>query len=158
MTNDEARVLLTAQDVVALTMFGEARGDGRDGSSVEERIAVGCVIRNRLRTPARFGTSYQLVCLKRWQFSCWLEADPNSETLWNHARAIASGINILDSILKETHFLALGIVGDEILDRTGGATHYYAPRSMVPVNSMPDWAVGKAPIARIGTQLFFKGV
>lgn len=159
MTNDEARSLLTPADVVALTMYGEARGDGRDGSSIEERLAVGCVIRNRLVVnPARYGESYQDVCWARAQFSCWNPNDPNSAELWAHARSIASGIRILDPLLRETRFLADGIVSGNIRDFVAGATHYYSPRSMKPTGSVPAWAMGVTPIARVGSQLFFRGV
>lgn len=159
MTNDEARALLTAPDVLALTMYGEARGDNRDGSSVEERIAVGCVVRNRLtKDPARFGHGFASVCWARLQFSCWNENDPNSAELWHQGRIIASGIRITDPILAETHWLARGIVDGVIRDNTDGATHYFAPRSMKPAGTRPNWAIGKTPCATVGTQLFFKGV
>mgnify|MGYP001002254112 CR=1 FL=1 len=159
MTNEDARKILMAEDWVGLTMFGEARGDSRvDGSSLEERVAVGCVIRNRLKTPGRFGDSYQTVCLKRKQFSCWNENDPNSALLWTHARNIAAALKVDDPLLQETLFLANGIVSNILRDITNGATSYYAPRSMVPPGRVPDWAIGHEPCARIGTQLFFKGV
>jgi N-acetylmuramoyl-L-alanine amidase len=158
MTNDEALQALLQSEILGLTMFGEARGDSRDGSSVEERIAVGCVVRNRLKSPARFGASYKEACLKKWQFSCWLPEDPNSAKLWELARMIATGIKITDPLLNETLYLASGVEQSIFLDRTGGATHYYAPLAMVPKNRVPNWAVGREPVARIGTQLFFKGV
>lgn len=153
MTNDEARVLLTSADVLALTMFGEARGE-----PVEGRIAVGCAVRNRLKTPARFGETFAHVCWQRKQFSCWNDDDPNSAMLWQHARSIASNIRVLDPILKETLYLAAGITSVDIRDNSNGATHYYAPAGMKPVGDVPYWAKGVTPVARIGSQLFFRGV
>lgn len=159
MTNDEARAILSPVDVLALTMFGEARGDGRDGSSIEERLAVGCVVRNRLLIGGnRFGATYQQVCWQRLQFSCWNQDDPNSATLWAAARSIAAQIRIVDPLLKETHWLASGITELYVRDLTNGATHYYSPRSMVPVGRVPNWAFTKTPCARVGSHLFFKGV
>lgn len=159
MTNDEARAILSPVDVLALTMYGEARGDSKvDGSSVEERLAIGCVIRNRLRIGNRFGVTYQQVCWQRLQFSCWNPNDPNSEVLWSAARSMAAGIRITDPILRETHWLASGVAEQYVRDLTNGATHFYSPRSMVPVGRTPDWAMLKTPCARVGSQLFFKGV
>lgn len=153
MTDDEARPLLLPADVVALTMYGEARGE-----PIEGRIAVGCVLRNRLHSPNRYGATLPDICWRRAQFSCWNMNDPNSPVLWRLARSIASQIHITDPVLRECRFLADGIVSTDIRDTTGGATHYYAPHGMKPAGSVPSWATGVTPVARIGNQLFFRGV
>ena len=56
-------VLTPDERIVALTLLGEARGEGKQGM-----YAVGCVIQKRASernlTPAK-------VCLQPWQFSIW---------------------------------------------------------------------------------------
>lgn len=159
MADQEVIARLNDAQLVALTMWAEARGDQADGSSVEERIAVGCAIRNRVRMPQRFGSGYRAVCLAPWQFSCWnAGTDANHQALMALATMVAGGQYTNDPLFDETMFLATGIVTGVILDRVAGATSYYAPASMVPKGSMPGWARGQKPVATVGRQLFFKGV
>ena len=58
-----ASAIAKDNDIVAMTILGEARGEGKQGM-----YAVACVINqraiNRKMTPAQ-------VCLQRKQFSCW---------------------------------------------------------------------------------------
>jgi N-acetylmuramoyl-L-alanine amidase len=159
VTEEEALAKLGDVEVLALTTFGEQRGDSREGgSSLEERLGCMMVIRNRLRSPQRFGDTYKEVCLQRKQFSCWNVGDPNRAVLMPHAYVLASGQPTMHPMLEETLYLARGIHAGVILDATNGATHYYSPRSMVPANSVPYWAKDKEPCARIGSSLYFKGV
>jgi hypothetical protein len=167
---DDEIALLTAigpSGVLACTMLGEARGDAADGSSVEERLAVGCVIRNRLYAkPERFATASD-VCLAYMQFSCWLPSDPNRAALIGYAREIH--VQAMQPITRETLALAELILLGDIIDRTGGATHFYAPRSMRPAGSMPEWTWADPkpgdtnkyrlmPSARIGSSLFYANI
>ena len=69
------------------------------------------------------------------------------------AEAIASGVSDGDALYRETLYLADGLLTGTILDRTGGATLYWAPAAMVPPGRIPAWAVGRSPVA-IGSQLF----
>jgi len=57
---------------MAKTVWGEARGE-----SVKGQIAVAWVIKNRADNPRWWGKTIEEVCLKKYQFSCWLESDPN---------------------------------------------------------------------------------
>src|SRR5689334_22986754 len=71
-------------DILARTIVGEARGEGKPG--MED---VACVIMNRVNAAklylaqkdkphALFGDgSVASACLAKWQFSCWNEDDPN---------------------------------------------------------------------------------
>jgi len=63
-------------DILAKTLWGEARGEGREGL-----IAVAWVIKNRADNPGWWGKSIELVCLKPYQFSCWNADDPNAPYL-----------------------------------------------------------------------------
>lgn len=155
---------LTDLQAVALTMYGEARGDGRDGSSLEERVAVGCVIRNRRLNGQRFGRTFKAVCLQRAQFSCWWEFGGREN--YRHMQTIVQAVTGLaafpqlpireSDLLMECQFLADGIVGGMLRDITHGATHYmtrhlYEKRTVV-------WAQGLKPSWEIGSHVFFAGV
>lgn len=162
MTDAELQRALPTRAVIALTMWGEARGDWRQGnSSVEERIAVGCVIRNRLSEWKRFRAaedSYKAVCLAPKQFSCWMPQGglENYVSVMAFTRKIVEGIPWTNELLKECLFLADGIISGDILDRTNGATMYYAPDAMIPKGRVPSWAKNK-PAFPIGDQLFLVG-
>jgi N-acetylmuramoyl-L-alanine amidase len=154
MTEDALRDWLDDTAAHALTMWAEARGDASEGdSSVEERIAVGWVIRTRALVSH---TTVKAVCLAPWQFSCWnTGADANHRALLAAAGSLYAGVSV-DPLLRETLYLAQGILDGHLLDRTHGATHYYAPDAMKPPGRVPSWAKGKVPTARVGRQLFFR--
>jgi N-acetylmuramoyl-L-alanine amidase len=158
MTDTEILERLTSEQALACTMLGEARGDAGDGSSLEERAAVGCVVRNRLRIPKRFGDTLKAVCLQRKQFSCWNENDPNRLHLLAVAYRLVTNQPTMDPLVEETLFLAEGIERGLILDQVKRATHYYSPKSMKPAGRVPVWAKGAKPVARVGGHLFFRGV
>lgn len=168
-TEQEATIkaALTDEQALALTMLAEAGGDWREGgSSVEERLAVGFVVRNRVKTPRRWGKTFRDVCLARLQFSCWNPGpDANHVRLMALAERIVLGFTNPDPLLAETVYLAAGVISGVFLDRTNGATSYYAPKAMVPAGSKPAWVYlnGKSgpehlPAAVIGSQIFYKGV
>lgn len=155
-TDQEIRVLLSTIQILALTLWAEARGEGRAGL-----VAVGNVIRNRANNPGWWGRSISGVCLKPWQFSCW-----NPGTDPNHLRLLAQANLLLDGLQpdgKMTLCLAVaeGIVGGTTLDTVHGADHYYAPRAMKPAGSCPAWAkdpkgVTMPPVAIVGGHWFYR--
>ena len=133
-----------AQDavVVAQTIWGEARGEPHEGG-----VAVGWVIRNRLDRHWLKATTAAQVCRAPSQFSCWLDGDPNRpllDKIPDHPDA-----PYLDALA-----IWADIVAGRLADPTVGATHYYALSLPRP----PSWALGHAPCARIGNQLFFNDV
>ena len=147
------RLALTEQQALALTMWGEARGDNADGSSVEERIAVGCVIRNRVLS-GRWAADYKGTCLQPLQFSCWNEdGSANAEALLARATALVNG-DQPDPLMRECLFLAEGIIHMDLLDRTHGATHYVT-RALLESHP-PSWLRGVSPVATVGSQVFFR--
>lgn len=164
-SDNESRIkeALTDRLATALTMIAEAAGDWREGgSSVEERIAVGCVIRNRVLA-RRWPKTFRGVCLQAKQFSCW---DPGTDA--NHVRLMATADLLirggrLDPITAETLYLADGIIDGTILDRTNGATSYYAPAAMKPAGRKPNWVylngrdgTEHRPAATVGSQVFYR--
>src|SRR5690606_24089205 len=60
----------TAIETVAMTLYGEARGQ-----SLLDRLAVGAVIRERVLRPGWWGKDWQGVCTAPWQFTAWHSHD-----------------------------------------------------------------------------------
>ncbi|WP_268797501.1 cell wall hydrolase [Pseudomonas huanghezhanensis] len=137
------------RDVLARTLWGEARGEGLAGM-----VAVAWSIRNRvdidLHTdgkPDWWGEGYIGVCQKPWQFSCWNRNDPNFPFL-SGAKAI-----------PKAEFAMCQLAAQQVIDgvkpdSTGGATHYYATTMPKP----PKWVVGAKQTLRLGHHIFFKDV
>ena len=126
-------------DVLARTIFGEARGEGYEGME-----AVACVIINRVKSGVRWwGDTIITVCLKPWQFSCWNANDPNKK--------IALEVTKTNPVFSMALDIAEKAVAGDWEDVTNGADHYHAKKMKEP----PQWAVGKKPVAKIGNHLFF---
>ena len=133
------------RDILARTLWGEARGEGVAG-----QIAVAWTIRNRVndgKTKSWWGEGYAGVCLKSWQFSCWNRNDPNYPYL-SGAKQIPAAQ--LAQALKAADLVMSGGVKDP----TGGATHYYATTMPKP----PTWAKSAKETLRLGHHVFFKDV
>lgn len=131
-----------AADVLARTLWGEARGEKLAGLR-----AVAAVILNRAthRRVHWWGNSIVGVCRAPMQFSCWNGNDPNLPKLL----AVTS---------SDTRFKICGDVADEALDGLLatdcklGATHYHTK------SILPRWASGKVPCADIGNHLFYNNI
>lgn len=67
---------LADDQLLALTIYGESRGEPREG-----RIAVGTVILERVDNRDWDGKTIKEVCLMPYQFSCFLPGDPNFKLL-----------------------------------------------------------------------------
>ncbi len=132
-----------AIDVLARTIWGEARNEGTKGME-----AVACVVLNRVAVAKKHGGKYWWghgvidVCQKPFQFSCWNANDPNRIKL----------IAVTD---KNIHFatalrIARRAVHGILHDYTNGSTHYHT----AAVN--PKWAQGQVPEVIIGHHIFYK--
>ena len=106
------------EEIVALTILGEARGEGIQGM-----YAVACVLQERSEkrklTPAK-------VCLQEWQFSVWNgKKEKDLQGLWKSKSA---------PYAKQ---LAYALCNGWKLaqDYTGGANHYYSSDKKTP----PYW-------------------
>lgn len=131
-------------DVLARTLWGEARGEGRVGMQ-----AVANVIMNRyelaVKSTARarqFGSTVAGICQKKWQFSCWLPSDPN--------RAKMLSVTDADPQFKQAKEIATLALQGALADITGGADHYHT------FAVSPAWSQGATAIASHGSHLFFK--
>jgi spore germination cell wall hydrolase CwlJ-like protein len=128
---------------MALTMWGEARGDGEDGMR-----AVGHVIENRRRAGAPQGRFVTETVSEAYQFSCWNPGDPNRRAMLDVDRLPA------DSYDARMWRLARQVAGDILAGRsqdpTGGALFYHT------LAVAPAWSDGVPVASRIGRHLFFR--
>jgi spore germination cell wall hydrolase CwlJ-like protein len=130
-----------ALDVMARTIYGEARGESWEGM-----LAVGWVIKNRAQQGGWWGATVPEVCRKPRQFSCWNASDPN--------RAACTRVTAHDSTLFRSVLAAAACVLSGLCaDNTGGATHYYATSREPPI-----WARGRTPTVTIGKHSFFRDI
>ena len=168
MTDADVLAALDDRQTLALTAWAEARQAPRttldDHSPVEELIAVMVVVRNRRATPARWratDASYKAICLAPKQFSCWTpNSGSNHDALmaWAATFSSVAGFVAADHpLLAECLYLADGVIAGTLLDRTNGATSYWAPAAMVPAGRQPAWAYG-LPRWKIGDQFFVRTV
>ena len=141
---------LTPLQIAGLTIYGEARGE-----RIEGRVAVGCVIRNRVIAGA-YGKDYRGVCLRPWQFSCWrVEGGAaNYHTVMLAAQSIRIGRE--GPALRECLWIAEGLVKNHLQDIVRGATHYMTRELWE--SKPPKWAVGLTPVIGIGGHVFFAEV
>ena len=126
--------------VIALTILGEARGEGEIGM-----FAVACVIQRR--SWEREKTSAE-ICLQPWQFSIWnagkgkVKKESELHYLWKspskmYARELARAI----------------CQGRELKQKfTGSANHYHA----VKIKKKPYWTKGKKAVKVIGNHVFYR--
>lgn len=115
--------------LAALTCYGEARGEKLMG----KRAVLWC-IKNRRRIAGEFvakhGRAHPLFgdgslascVLKKYQFSCWLEGDPNLKLL---SQAVETEGHSIGAAWAVFYALALTVEGEgSASDPTFGATHY----------------------------------
>ena len=129
-------------DVLARTIWGEARSEGSAGMQ-----AVANVVLNRVAMAARrgkfwWGNNIIQVCQKPYQFSCWNRSDPNFQKLMKVGKSNPYFAAALE--------IARRAVDAELEDITGGATHYHADYVS------PYWVKSNKPSAIIGRHLFYK--
>lgn len=128
---------LPPREVIARTLWGEARGEGIAGMA-----AVAGVIANRAHNPRWWGKDAKGVCLKPWQFSCWNTDDPNRPKLL--------AVTGADPLFAAALALADEVLAGRLRDVTNTADHYHT-RGVAP-----RWSAGKTPVAAIGTHRFFR--
>lgn len=128
-------------DVLARTLWGEARGEPLRGIEAVAAVVVNRVALARRRGGYWWGNSIAAVCRKPFQFSCWNPKDPN--------RAKLEAITAADPVFATCQRVARRAVAGTLGDPTGGATHYHV------CGQHPAWASGHAPCAEIGHHLFY---
>lgn len=130
------QTLTQEQRIVAMTILGEARGEGYNGM-----YAVALVIKQR---STAWGKTPTQVCLQRKHFACWNKSDPNRKKLphllntpeGHWAKQMAIHLTKLNS------------------DFVKNADHYCTLKAY-KANKV-YWAKGKKPVAIVGNHVFFK--
>lgn len=105
---NQAFLNLTPAQVLALTIYGEARGESTEG-----KIAVGSVILERVDHRDWDGKTIPEVCFKKYQFSCYLEDDPNYPKLLKIAENWDEAMKN-NAALNDCFGIALGLVSGNI--------------------------------------------
>lgn len=135
---------MNTRELLARTIYGEARGEGTAGMA-----AVAAVIGNRVREaetggPRWWGTDVVSVILKPWQFSVWNADDPNRRATLAATEA--------DPAYRAALAIADELLAGSLADPTGGATHYHT-RAVSPV-----WADQLRRTGAIGAHVFYREV
>ena len=129
-------------DVMARTVWGEARGEGITGMQAVASVILNRVVTAQLKNGYWWGNTIIEVCQKPYQFSCWNKDDPNYRQL--------IAVNDTDPIFTLAKRTCSRIILGFLPDITNGADHYHT--RMI----LPHWARGQTPCARIGQHLFYK--
>ena len=124
-------------DILARTIWGEARGESQQG-----RIAVGWVILNRTMHRRRWPDDVMGTCLEKYQFSCWLDSDPNRDKM--------RGVTFDDPVFRRCYEAAVAVCNGSEVDPTQGADHYHT------TSISPNWADKSKVTCTIGHHRFYK--
>ena len=131
-------------DILARTLYGEARGEGLIGLE-----AVACVVLNRAKLSKErnvkwWGRTIKEVCLKPFQFSCWNPENPQLEKILS--------VSENDAEFRLCLRIAKKAITGFLPDITHGATHYHAK------SVSPAWARKLAPVFDYRNHLFYQEV
>ncbi len=129
-------------DVLARTMWGEARGQGDEGLQAVANVVLNRVAVAQAKGNFWWGHNIVQVCQKPYQFSCWNRSDPNFRKL----QAVDERDLYFATCLRVARRAAI----DALDDVTCGATHYHANYVS------PYWIKGEKPCAVIGDHIFYK--
>jgi len=139
--------MLNGRQLMALTIYGEARGESKEG-----KIAVGSVILERVDHRKWDGQTIQEVCLMPYQFSCYLPNDPNFKALKLIAESWKEKYqNGLD--LQQCYRVAADLL-DGIIDRTPAIAMNHATQYKT-ISCQAAWANKMKLIATIGAHEFY---
>ena len=133
--------------LLALTIYGEARGESRDG-----KIAMASVVLERVDHRNWDGDTIHAVCLMPWQFSCFLPGDPNFPQLARIAEDFDAALQ-KSAALVVCHDIARGVLDGRIpRDPIVAATHAV---QYCTVDCRPKWAAKMREVAQIGRHIFY---
>lgn len=131
-----------AIDILARTLWGEARGESLIGIEAVASVILNRVAKAKKKGGFWWGNTIEQVCLKPYQFSCWNKNDPNYPKL--------QAMDVSDQAFAVCLRIARRAVHGVLKDRTGGATHYHTK------DIQPKWALSAETIADIGHHVFYK--
>lgn len=139
-------------DIVARTLWGEARGEGQTGMH-----AVGCVIHNRAKIAKHYyaihGKRHPLfgdggligVCRAPMQFSCWGRSDPN--------RVKLERVTDEDSDFEVALKISRHVYAGDLEPIVGGCTHYLTD-TLYNSAACPSWAKAMKLYRVLGNHVF----
>tara|TARA_Y100001963_G_scaffold131404_1_gene188727 strand:+ start:7196 stop:7726 length:531 start_codon:yes stop_codon:yes gene_type:complete len=137
-----AQELTKEQDIIAQTILGEARGEGKEGM-----YAVACVIKQRMNLK-RFPNTATGVCLQKAQFEYWTVDD---KVKWDDQNRDAVRRLLKYNTESARYAKALAIHINKVnLNYIEKADHYCR------VNVHNYWTKGQKPVRIIGKHKFFK--
>ena len=125
-------------DILARTVYGEARGESELG-----KLAVAWVVVNRAR---KYRVGLGAACLLSIHFSCWNNGRANDANQLAMMMAETS-----DPIFARCMLAALHAAHGLVPDPTAGASHYHA------IGIEPGWAEGK-PYQTISHHRFYRNI
>lgn len=137
---------LEPAQLMALTIYAEARGEPREG-----KIAVGSVILERVDHRNWDGTTIKEVCLWPVQFSCYLSGDPQRVKLVKIAKNFNDELQHNEK-LRECYDIACQMICGTI-KRNVDATEYINPKA---VSILPEWYFKLEKVVVIGNHEFFR--
>jgi len=141
---------LLPDEVLALTIWGEARGE-----SIEGQVAVANVVMNRYKSNLEKYKTVADVCLEPKQFSCWNKNDPNYPKLIELGNKIViNGEDKADKILSQCLYIARGVMSFKLNDNTGSARNYMT-KTLFYSDKKPSWANPVTTPKVIGSHIFF---
>jgi len=143
-SEQKAKVVeLKDEEVMALTLYGEARG-----ASFNAKLGMAQVMWNRAND-GRFGNGIKEVVTKPKQFSCYNDSDANLPVLMEVAEDF--GGKFEENIhLRECYMVALAVINGYIQGKVKDSLYYHT----TGVN--PKWNKGMTLEAKIGNTLFWK--
>lgn len=114
-------------DQLGILLHREARGE-----PIEGQVAVGCVVRNRVKV--KQGNSYFTIITAKDQFSCFNSNDPNYDKGIGMVKELVDGKmpEDLTGLFQQCRWIAQGIVNGSLRDNTKGALFYYNPKVCNP--------------------------
>ena len=135
---------LSSLQLLALVIYGEARGEGLDGM-----LAVASVVMNRVMADGWFGKNIKEVILKKKQFSCFNENDPNRPLLEVLAENFDHALRY-NKVMRMCYWIAKGVLEGFLSSNVEDATHYHHYKVK------PYWAKQMKEVRRIGNHVFYR--
>ena len=135
-----AQTLTHEQNIIAQTLLGEARGEGKAGM-----YAVACVIKQRMINRKQ---TAQKVCLARSQFDYWVQ---HKRVKWDDINRsnVRQLMRTNTELVRYAKMLAININRVD-LNYTKNADHYCT------LDTHNYWTKGRKPVAVIGQHKFYK--
>lgn len=131
-------------DIMARTIWGEARSEGYQGMQ-----AVANVIMNRVRS-RRWANTPAKVCLQKYQFSVWLGGDASKSAML--------AVTESNDLFRQAKEIARRAILNDLTDVTGGADHYLNEIVTIKIRggSLPSWFDTQKKTASIGRHTFLR--